>query len=736
MSTRHSSEVDRRRFLGFLVAAPTLTMAARFTLDGVLAPHASAAGVSPPEPADHYDHTDLVMDSGRPFAYDLLIEITEANRVRFEVPRLEFGQGITTAAAMMLADNLDARLEDIDVSLSPAEVKRQAAQLTGGSLSVRSLWDPIRVLSAQLRARLITAGAEALGVDANTVHTDATHVVATDGRRVPYGAVAKAAAQVKVPAVAPVPKRLDQLQVIGRPQGRVDAREIVTGQRRYAMDVPVPGAVPTVLALPATLGATVVSVDATDALAMPGVVAVAEIPGLPELGIGPGVAVAATTFGQAIRARKRLRVQWSAGPMDHMSDREVSELLHSLLDPVAAPESADGLDAYFEWPYVSHAPMETNDAVADVRPDRAELWMGSQGPVLALQQVAQMLGLKDEQVTLHVVPAGGGFGRRVWTELAVQAAQASQKIGRPVKLMYTREDDLRHGRARPASVHHVRATVANGEVQTFEHRMAGAQLDFRHGFGEAISAMGGERNPTGVAQTVFHLSQRVPYKVGATSLSLREQALAVPTSAWRVIYSGTVATVNEIVIDELARLLGRDEYEFRRQTLEDDRARAVLDVVARKGQWGKPMAPGTAQGLGMHQEYKSVAAFLMECDARGPEPHITKVTVAVDPGRVVNPKGLEAQFVGVTMDAISVVFSVGLHVDGGRIREGGLQDFRWTRMHQSPLEVDVHILPPTRDEPGGAGELGVPAACAAAANAWARATGKHPRRFPLNEHGA
>jgi isoquinoline 1-oxidoreductase beta subunit len=373
--------------------------------------------------------------------------------------------------------------------------------------------------------------------------------------------------------------------------------------------------------------------------------------------------------------------------------------------------------------------------VADVGPDGAEIWTGANMPVVTLQDLAKTLGLREDQVTLHCVQTGGSFGRRLYHDPAAHAAQVSQRIGRPVRLMYTRSDDLRHGRCRPASVHHVRATVRNGEITSFEHRMAATELDFGHGAGEAITASGARNHPRETNRGVFAITQKVPYKVGVTSLSLQEKPFAVPAGTFRAVYSGTVATVNEIVIDELARTMGMDEYGFRRQRLDTDRARAVIDKVAHEGRWGRLMPAGTAQGLGMHDEYKSVVGFLMECDARGPEPRITKVTIAVDPGRVVNPKGLESQLMAVTMDGISLAFSAGVHIDRGMIREAGLDAYRWGRMYTSPFDIVVHILPPTADTPGGAGELGLPAACAAAANAWARATGRPPRRFPINENG-
>lgn len=728
--------IDRRRFLAFLmVGGPSLAVGVRLGREGLLGRAASAVGVGLPELTDVYDGNDALIAHDGPFSYDLMIEITAENRVRFEVPRTELGQDIITAAAMMLADNLDARLADIDVSLSPAELRRQTGQFTGGSNSVHSLWDPIRVTGAELRARLATAGADYLGVPADTVRTEDGYVVARDGRRVAYGTIAEAAARVTVPKVAPTPKPLDQLKVVGTRQGRLDARDTVTGQKHYAMDISVAGAVPTVMAFPPTVGASFGSMDDSAARAMPGVVAITPIPGEPDIRIGGGVAISAETFGQARAARDMLQVRWSPGPMDDMSDEQVRRLLYSLLDPCTAPVTPDGIDAFFEWPYVSHTAMETDDCVADVRADRAELWMAAQTPVVTLQAVASTLGLRDEQVTLHVVPAGGAFGRRLFPDPAVLAAQVSQRIGRPVKLMLTRADDLRHGRNRPASVHHVRVSVSQGRITSFEHRMASALMDFRHGLDDRFTAEAARATPEGYNQGTIPLTATVPYDVGVTSMSLKERELAIPTGAFRNIYTGPLGTINEIVISELAHTLGRDDYQFRRELLDNDRYRAVLDTVAHHGQWGRPMPAGTGQGLGMWYEYKSIVAYLAECDARGHRPRITRCTIAVDPGRAVHPRGIENQLIGVTMDAISLVFHSALHVDRGAIRESGFADYHWARMADSPSEITVHILPPTADVPGGLGELGLPAACAAAANAWAAATSENVRRFPIHHPG-
>jgi isoquinoline 1-oxidoreductase beta subunit len=366
-----------------------------------------------------------------------------------------------------------------------------------------------------------------------------------------------------------------------------------------------------------------------------------------------------------------------------------------------------------------------------VRGDGAELWLASKTPVAAQAAVASAIGLPQSAVQVHVIRGGGSFGRRLFFDPAIEAAQISQASRLPIKLLFTRADDMHHGRMRPASHHRIRATHFLGSVVSYEHRVATAPLDLRHGLGEALSAAGAQILPGGFSQTVFHLSQNSPYEFGGESYLLNEVPIDVPTSSWRSVYSGTVAVADEIMVDEIARRLGADPAAFRRSTLTSARMRAVLDRVVSAGRWGRAMPRGTAQGIGMHEEYKSCVACLVEIDTRTPTaPRVTKAVVAADVGRCVNPRGLEAQLAGVTIDGLSVTLYAGNHIDDGAVRESSYGDFRWARMRQSPPKIEVHILPPT-GEPGGAGELGYPAAAAAVANAYARATGTSPRRFPI-----
>jgi isoquinoline 1-oxidoreductase beta subunit len=712
-------EISRRRMLAYLVAAPTLTVAVK-AVDGWLGAEPAAAT---PALADVADLSDALTLAALPTAYLLKIEVTESDRVRVFVPRSEVGQGITTALGMIAAEELDARLAAVDVVLDDARPELLWNQLTGGSNSVHALYTPMRTVAAATRARLVTAAAQQFGVAASSLTTRDSTVIAPDGRTATYGSLAVAAAQVTVPAVPGTPKPESGFTLIGRPTTRLDALDIVTGRADYALDLPVAGA-PTVVARPPTIGGSVRSVDDAAARAMPGVIGVVRIPS--------GVAVAATTFAEAEKARDALRITWDPGPNADLSDAQIRSRLEAATLPLIAPPlGALTVDRTFEFAFAPHAPLEVLTAVADVRAHRAEVWCATKSPIVASQQVAAAIGLPSGAVTLHVVRGGGSFGHRLFFEPAIEAARVSQALGRPVKLMWTRNDDMRHGRMRPASHHRVRATHLLGNVLSYQHRHATLPVDFSHGLGEALSATGMALLSQGATQTVFQLTQKVPYEFGVETQLLSEVALPFPTGAWRSIYSGQTSVVNEVMVDELARALRVDPVAFRRQKLRSARLRAVLDRVASAGGWGRSMPAGTAQGVAIHEEYKSVVAFLVEIDCRNPsDPRVTKGVCAVDVGRAVNPRGLEAQMQGVLVDGLSMTLQAGLHIDRGAVREGSFSDYRFGRMADSPLSVDVHVMPPT-GEPGGAGELGFPAAAAAVANAYARATRTTPRRFPI-----
>ena len=684
------------------------------------------------EVPDVFDFTDVFITTEQPTAYDLTIEIRPDNRVYLEAPRMEIGQGLMTTIGMLVADGLDVAFESVDVVLSPAEPRRANGQITAGSHSTRGLWDPARLITARMRGRLLAAGAAQLGVPVSRLRTEDGHVVATDGRKLTYGTLTASAARLHK-AEAAKPKAADEFTIIGRPRVRYGIEKIVQGTYPYASDLSVNGAAPTVLAMPATHGASVVSIDDSEARRIPGVFGVTPIPGMPDYLIPEAVAVSAETFGIARKAKDALRIRWSTGPMDQLSDAEIDDMLNGIIEQITSP--GEGVEATFRWPYVPHAPMDENNAIADVRPDRAEVWGSPQIPNTLHRWLVDTLGMKPEQVTVHCVPGGGSFGRHNFHDAEVMAAQVSQRIGRPVKLRWLREEAIRHGRCRPVSIHKVKATIAQGDVVAWEHHMACPELDVRHGLGDLISEYATTYDNEGACQWYFKHSQKLCYKTGPTAITLKQRLLAKPTATWRNVYVGQVQSVNEMVLDEVARSLGRDEFEFRMDLLDSDRHRAVLERCGQEAQWGRKLPPGVAQGIGMNDEYKSIVAYIAEIDVRGREPRLTRCTIAIDNGFCVNPKATESSLLGQAMDGFALVFRAGLHVDKGATRESNFHDYRWSRMFDSPLETSVHILPNSNVIPGGVGELGVAASAAAAANAWARATGKQPRSFPLSEYG-
>jgi isoquinoline 1-oxidoreductase beta subunit len=721
--------VSRRRFLTYLVAAPTLTIAADLGMDQAAGHPAEAAIPSLPAPAEIMDLGDVLILAGAPTSHMLVLQVADDGTVTLDLPRAEVGQGITTAVAMLVAEEMDLPLPKVRVTLSDARSELMMNQLTGGSNTIRSVYGPVRDTAALARARMVAAAAKQWNVPAGRLVTRDGAVVAPDGRTATYGSLSAAAAKATLGNLVAAPKPESEHRLVGTPTSRVDARAMVTGTMRYTLDLDVPGAMPTMVRRPPTINGTVRSVrNEATVRRMPGVIALAVVP--------TGVAVMAETFGQALDAKNALDVGWNRGTVDDESNDSIRGKLRAAALPfVVPPLLTQYIDAEFDFAMVSHAPMETNSAIADVRADRAEIWAGLKSPVIAKQTIAQAVGLPEDKVTVHVVQGGGSFGRRLFFDAALEAAQISKAMGRPVKLMWSRIDDMRHGRARSATHHKIRVTHALGQVLTFEHRVAAVETDFRHGLGEILTATAAQLPVGGnlsFAQTVFATTVKSPYNFGVVTQLLNEVPLQMHTASWRSVYSANTRGAEEIMVDEIAKRLGRDPVAFRRECLKTDRQRAVLDKVAAAGGWGRTMPKGFAQGIGFHDEYKSCTACLVEIDARDPKsPRVVKAVIAADVGRPINPRGLEAQLLGGLTDAISTTLRAGLHIDKGLPLEGSYSQFHYARQKDTPPQVEIHIMP-ANGEPGGAGELGVPAAVGAIGNAYARATGIRPRSFPIN----
>ncbi|MGW5202690.1 molybdopterin cofactor-binding domain-containing protein [Streptomyces spiralis] len=735
--------VGRRRFLGFVLAASTLTVAAELG-EAALAPDEAAAAVpSLPGPAEIYDLNDMLTHATLPTANLITIRIDPDGTASFALPRAEVGQGITTSSAMLIAEELDLPLERIRVTLADARPELLFNQLTGGSNTTISTFTPIRVAAAVARGRLLKTAALELGVALDTLTAKAGVITSTaTGKSLTYGDLAEKAASVTTSQQSVTLKDTGDFKVIGTAQRRIDARDAVTGRKKFAMDLQVPDALPTMVCRPPTINGTVRSVDnLAEVRAMPGITDVATV--------STGVAVRGRTFGQCIDAVRALKVSWGPGSAEGASDATIRDELRRAELPLPSLDLlTKSVDARFTFHFASNSALETNCAIADVREDSAEIWGSLKSPIVAQEQIALKLGLPVSAVKVHVTEGGGSFGRKLFHDAAAEAAEISKAMGKPVKVMWHRTDDFRQGRAHPMATSRVRATYALGNVLTYDQRHTSVATDFGHGVGEIITSEAA-RLPVGdltFSETIFALTQQTPYDFGVITQLLSETDKGFNTGSMRNIYSPNVRCAQELVVDELAKRMGKDPYAFRRAFVKDDRARAVLDKVAEVGDWGRSMPAGTAQGIALHPEYHACVAVLAEIDCR-PEttgrkirdactgPRVTKVVCAVDVGLAVNPRGLEAQMMGGIMDGIAITLSSGLHLENGHFLEGSWDDYFYTRQWNTPPELEIVVMPPTTGQPGGAGELGVPATSAAVACAYGRATGTMPTTFPINHDG-
>lgn len=769
--------MQRRRFLGYLIAAPTLAVGVKLTADSVL--EAQALPSPTPEVSEVYDLSDLLLDSTRATANLITVVVNEDGTVSFTIPRAESGQGITTTAAMLIAEEMGIDVSDVDVTLADARPELLFNQQTQGSASVISIYTPVRVAAALARGQLIEAAATILGDEAENLRTTAGRVLSTSGSSVPFAELATAAANSVTREAITELKPVDEFEIIGTDTRRDDVRAAVTGQKNYTMDLDVPDALPTMIARPPTIKGTVESVNNLDQVrTMPGVTDVVEISTDAEPGRGTtssAVAVRARTFGQCIDAVNALDITWGGGNVDDESDASILEQLRAADAPANLPspgpldqvggqlplatEPATGaleglgavetIDQEFVFYWRSNAAMEPNVAIADVRDGEAVVWTPSQIPIVTQSQLAQVLGMSTSQVTVRVPRGGGAFGRRLFSDAALDAARVSQEIGKPVRLMWHRADECRAGRVHPMCISRVRATYSPtaGEVVSFEQRQTSVATDYTESFGDMITSQAAKlpfANELTLSQTVFLLTASVPYDLGAVVFGYNEifDFDRFATGSVRNLNNQDFRPAQELIVDQLAARLGEDPMEFRLNRVEDERAKACLEAVRDEGDWGRDLPEGVAQGVIVHNEYKGSVAILAEVDTRAATagrqiagattgPRVRKVTVAVDVGLPINPLGLRAQMEGGVMTGISHVFTGSLHLRDGKFLEGSWDDYRYTRHWNAPPEIDVIVMPASGDRPGGAGELAVGAATAAVACAYARAVGEMPTSFPI-----
>jgi isoquinoline 1-oxidoreductase beta subunit len=594
--------------------------------------------------------------------------------------------------------------------------------MTGSSISVAHSFTHYRETGARARAMLIAAAAERWQVAPAQCTTSKGVVIGPAGRRATYGALADAAMKQPVPATVTL-KDAKDFRHIGKPTGRLDARAKASGKQQFGIDFTLPGMKVAVVARPPVFGARVRSLDAGKARAIKGVVDVVEV----AVGSGGrGVAVIADGYWQAKQGRDALVIDWDTDAVDKLdSGRQLRDYRALAAAPALAPTS---ISAVYEFPYLAHAPMEPVNCVVDLHADRCSVWAGVQFQTFDQSAVAAAAGLKLTQVTLHTMMSGGGFGRRGVTtsDDLVEAVNVAKAYGRgPVKIIWSREDDIKGGYYRPAHVHKVDIGLdGNGDVVTWNHVIVGQAISAGTPFESVLIKNGVDSTTTeGIAE-----AYALPVK-----LTVHHPKANVPVLWWRGSASNHTAFVMETLVDEGAHAAGADPVAYRRKLLGDKRPRhvAALDLAVQKSGYGKKrLAEGRAWGVAVHGMSGSVVAYVVEASVEKGVPKLHKVTAGVHCNLAVNPLSIEAQVQGAVLAALGTTLpGAAITFRDGVVEQGNFNDYTVARMPDMP-RVDVFIVPST-EPPTGMGEPGLPPLAPAFANAIFQLTGKRLRKLPF-----
>jgi len=674
------------------------------------------------------------------------LHIDNTGEVTIQVNRLEFGQGSHTGLAQVLADELDADWSRVRAELAPAGGAYKdpvfGIQMTGGSNSIQNSFTQYRELGARARAMLVEAAARAWGVDVSTIRTREGRLISADGRSADYGEMSEAAMALPVPASVTL-KTPDQFRLIGKPMGRLDTPAKSTGRQSFGMDMRRAGMKTVLIARPPYFGGTVAGFEDARARAVEGVDQVMRV----ELDRGAtGVAVVADGFWPAKVGRDNLEVRWEAPASELPDTGRFAAQFEALLGRdglPARPGDTSGLagaartiTADFRFPFLAHSPMEPLNALIEVggvgAERRCDIWTGTQFQTIDQGTVAAILELEPQQVHIHTQFAGGGFGRRA-TPTADYLADTARVMkawlaaGRsePLKVVWTREDDVRGGYYRPFTMH--RAEIGLGEdggIAAWKHTIVSPSILKGTAFEAFLVKDGVDATAVeGIADTAYELP---------VAVSVHHPEVAVPTLWWRSVGHTHSAFVMETLIDQIAREGGRDPVELRRALLrKHPRHLAALDLaVAKSGYGEKPLPPGRAWGVAVHESFRSVVAHVVELSIEGDRPKLHRVTSAIHCNLAVNPNSVEAQVQGAVLMAIGTTL-VGAEITlrDGRVEQSNFHDYTVPRMPDMP-PIDVHIVP-SGDPPTGVGEPGLPPMAPAIANAVYALTGEPVRSLPI-----
>ena len=672
------------------------------------------------------------LQAAEPFAPNAFIRITPDDAIKLIINKSEMGQGVYTSLPMLIAEELDANWEKVQVEAAPATPEytdpNYGMQVTGGSSSVRSSWQPFRQAGASAKALLVEAAAKKWGVDKSSLRTEDGHVIYGD-KRASYGALATAAAALPVPENVALKDPKD-FKLIGTNVKRIEGESKVTGQAQFSMDVKLPDMLTAVVAHPPVCGGKVKSFNADKATAVPGVVKVKQI--------GSGVAVLAKDFWTARTARDEIEIEWDEGENAALSTEalrkeylELAERPGNVAEDEGDAEAtlssaAKTVEGVYEVPFLAHAPMEPLNATAHVQADRCDIWAGTQAQSIDQMVAAGITGLSPAQVHIHTTLLGGGFGRRAnfTSDFVSDAVQVAHGEGVPVKTIWTREDDIQCGYYRPMFVHKVKAGVdADGMPIAWHQRLVGESIAEGTMMEQAVMQ-------NGVDMMSVEGAAHMPYAIPNRHVEVHNAKKRLSVLWWRSVGHTHTGFVNESFLDEVAHAGGKDPFELRRELLKDQpRHRHVLELAAEKAGWGTPLPEGRARGIAMRKSFESFVAEVADVSVDGGRVRVHKVVCAVDCGIAINPWNVEAQMESAIIFGLTAALHGELTLENGRVQQSNFHDYPVLRMDETP-EIEVHIVK-SSEPPTGAGEPGVPPIAPAVANALFALTGKRIRKLPI-----
>lgn len=657
------------------------------------------------------------------FSPSVYLQIDSNGVVTVFVHRTEMGQGVQTSLPMLVAEELEVEVDKIRVVQANADAK-YGSQSTGGSWSIRSTFEPFRIAGATARMMLISAAALKFGVDESKCFAENGYIKNTvNSKSFSYAELVDDAAKLTVPKDVKLKDPKDY-KIIGKRVPRTDTPDKLFGKAKFGIDIALPGMFFAVIMRPPVYGATLKNFDDSKTKKVNGVVEVIKI--------SRGIAVIAKSTWSAIKGRDALVVDWDLGSNVNVSSDSIKKEMEShissdgfTLEEYGNPFSGNSKDAkvieaIYEVPYIAHAPMEPVNAVANITKDKAEMWVSSQNPQDAQNRVAQLLNRKPEDIVLHVTLVGGAFGRKLRSDFAVEAAEISNVSGKIIKLMWTRDDDMKYGYFRPTSMHSMKGIVAENKVMEFKHHIIATSIRAQD------QGMPKTARDYDIAGSATGWKYKFPYnKVSGTVVNT-----PVLISWLRAVYGTQNPFAIESFIDELAVAAEKDPLELRKELLvEDSRLKNVMLIAAEKAEWNKKLEKGKGRGIAIYEGYNSFCALVAEVTVNGSKLSVDKYVAVIDCGIVVNPDTLESQIEGSIAFALSAALKQKITIKNGAIEQSNYDDFPLLTLSEMP-KVEVHIIPSV-EKVGGIGELAIAPTAPALCNAIYNSTGKRIRKLPI-----